>query len=69
MSLQRISTSYSSMDEINKRLASNEAKKARRLLETVMNASQAFKVVRTRITNDVLSGTPTTFAKIDDSYR
>lgn len=61
MSLKRISTNFSTMEEIQTRLKSEEAKKARNLLETAMSSMQAFKVVKDQISKDVLLGKNTIF--------
>lgn len=53
------------MEEIQNRLSTNEAKKARRLLETVMEARQAFVIVQTQITKDVMRGVPSSFSAIE----
>lgn len=66
MSLKQISTNYKTMSEIQERLASNEAKKARRLLETAMSARQAFKIMETQVTKDVLRGLPSNFPQIEE---
>lgn len=53
------------MQEVQERLASNEAKKARALLETAMSARQAFQVMREQILKDVMQGTSTSFVQIE----
>jgi len=54
------------MEEIRSRLATNEAKKARRLLETAMSARQAFKIMETQVTKDVMRGINTSFTAIEE---
>lgn len=44
------------MQEIQKRLQSAEAAKARKLLETAMGHMQAFNIVKNTITQQVISG-------------
>lgn len=66
MSLKKISTNYNTMEEIRSRLATNEAKKARRLLETAMSARQAFKIMETQVTKDVMRGINTSFTAIEE---
>lgn len=66
MSLQKISTNYKVMKEVQERLDTNEAKKARQLLETAMSARQAFQVMREQVMKDVMRGTPTSFTKIEN---
>lgn len=64
MSLLKISTNYKTMEEIRQRLATDEAKKARRLLETAMSVRQAFQVIETQVTKDVLRGERSNFVQI-----
>lgn len=66
MSLLKISTNYSTMQEIQQRLATEEAKKARRLLETAMSVRQAFQVIQAQVTADVLRGERSNFVKISE---
>lgn len=53
------------MEEVRQRLLTNDAKKARELLELAMSARQAFQVLRTQVMKDVLLGNPTSFTKIE----
>lgn len=69
MSLLKISTNYKTMEEVQQRLVTNEAKKARALLETAMSSHQAFRVLRAQVFKDIMGGVPTSFAKIEKELK